>query len=233
MNLETAFSSVRDSVVIVLALDTNDAPVASGSGTLIGDGSLILTCAHCLERYATPAIRTPGTNEARPVTAVHVDPQSDIAVLRASHPIGPAASLGRSAVVAIGQEAFVVGFPLGISSHKALSAHIAGFEPADGFDLIRIDASVNHGNSGGPLFDTNGRVIGVVNAKHGALSEFLDQVQNAKPGASISIGGIDPVVVLQQLIGEMKTNLNLGIGYAIPIDHAASLHSTIQAVARS
>ena len=91
----------------------------------------------------------------------------------------------------------------------------------------RIDASVNHGNSGGPLFNSVGELVGVVNAKHGSLSNFLQQVQNATPGASVSIVGINPIQVIQQLIGEMQRNLNLGIGYAIPTDHIGSLSSLV------
>ena len=93
---------------------------------------------------------------------------------------------------------------------------------------MRIDASVNHGNGGGPLFDLSGSQIGVVNAKHGSLSAFLDQIKQAQPMAMISIGGIDPVKAIQALIIEMEKNLNLGIGYAVPTDSIRNLHPTLQ-----
>ena len=68
----------------------------------------------------------------------------------------------------------------------------------------------------------------MVNAKHGSLSTFLKQVKNAQPGASMSIGGIDPIRVIQQLISEMQKNLNLGIGYAIPTDHIGSISPLVK-----
>ena len=104
-----------------------------------------------------------------------------------------------------------------------LSTHIASITASH----LRIDASVNHGNSGGPLFNVNGEQIGVVNAKHGSLSAFLTQVQAARPGAAIVVGGINPVEVLQRLIEEMQRNLNLGIGYAIPSARMKGLHPTL------
>lgn len=69
------------------------------------------------------------------------------------------------------------------------------------------------------MFNSEGELVGVINAKHGSLSNFLKQVQNSNSGGvMMSIGGIDPVQTLKQLIKEMQNNLNLGIGYAIPIN---------------
>src|SRR5206468_1853922 len=112
-----------------------------------------------------------------------------------------------------------VGFPMGVSEQTLFSAHIASIAG----DHLRIDASVNHGNSGGPLFDFDGKQIGVVNAKHGSLSQFLIQVRDAKGGGRMFIAGIDPVKTIQVLIEEMQKNLNLGIGYAIPTARIKSL----------
>lgn len=143
----------------------------------------------------------------------------DIAIIEFPHKIGPAVRIKDSNTVKIGNEAFVVGFPNNIDKITALSANIAGFENKGNIELIRIDCSVNHGNSGGPLFNAEGELVGVINAKHGSLSNFLKQVQNAKSGGVMfSIGGIDPIKTIQQLIKEMQNNLNLGIGYAIPIN---------------
>jgi len=84
---------------------------------------------------------------------------------------------------------------------------------------------VNHGNSGGPLFNLSGEQIGVVNAKHGSLSTFLHQIMIANPSGQLFISGINPITVIQQLISEMQKNLNLGIGYAIPTATLRSMHT--------
>jgi S1-C subfamily serine protease len=98
-------------------------------------------------------------------------PENDIAVLRASHPpaqIVPA-TLGNPRAMRIGDEAFVVGNPLGLygsMSAGVISGFDRSFQPQNSGQklqgLIQIDAAVNPGNSGGPLLNRNGQVIGIV-----------------------------------------------------------------------
>lgn len=228
MDFSQAFQIIQGSVVNVLALDAQKAPVSSGSGVIIGDGTLVLTCAHCLVPNTRTIARFSGSNNGQIANILFQNQQSDIALLQFQQSLGPAVTIRSSSSILIGHEAFVVGFPNNIDKITALSANIAGFEPNGGFDLIRLDASVNHGNSGGPLFNAAGELIGIVNAKHGSLSNFLQQIQQARPQAMMQIGGIDPVQAIQQLISEMQRNLNLGIGYAIPTDHLGQLNTTIR-----
>ena len=227
MDFSQAFQSIQGSVVNVLALNAQNAPVSSGSGVIIGNGDLVLTCAHCLIPNTNTMARFSSANNRQMANIFFQDKQSDIALLKFPQPIGTPAKIRSSSTVLIGHEAFVVGFPNSIDKITALSANIAGFEPSNGFDLIRLGASVNHGNSGGPLFNASGELIGIVNAKHGSLSSFLYQIRTARPGAMVSIGGIDPVQAIQKLIAEMQKNLNLGIGYAIPTDHIGTLNPRI------
>ena len=227
MDFSTVFQNIQGSVVNVLALDAQNNAVSSGSGAIIGAGNLVLTCAHCIIPNTTTVARFSGQNNGQIGNVVFIDQQVDVAVIQFQNTIGPPATLRTSSSVLVGNEVFVVGFPNNISQVTALSGNVAGFEPDQNFSYIRIDASVNHGNSGGPLFNSAGELVGVVNAKHGSLSNFLQQIQSAQPGASMSIGGINPVQAIQQLIGEMQRNLNLGIGYAIPIDHVGTLNNLV------
>lgn len=225
MPLTQVYQSVKSSVVQVHALNST-VSVSSGSGSIIGNGRHVLTCAHCVTAGAQMAIANPmQANHALFANVIFSDAQKDIALLELPSPIGPPATLENSSSCAIGNGVFVVGFPMGITDQVLLSAYIASITPTS----IRLDASVNHGNSGGPLFNLAGRQIGVINAKHGSLSDFLTQVKNARPGASMSIGGLDPVKIIQQLITEMEINLNLGIGYAIPTAIIKLLHPILNA----
>jgi serine protease Do len=145
---------------------------------------------------------------------------ADVALLEFPASVGIPLTLADSSMVNIGDDSFVVGFPMGITEQVLLGAHVASITPSS----FRIDASVNHGNSGGPLLNVDGAQIGIVNAKHGSLSAFLNQVSTHRPGAGIIVGGIDTIGTIQQLIIEMQKNLNLGIGYAVATKQIKTLH---------
>lgn len=228
MDFSQSFKQVRDSVLHILAMKDSREIVSSCSGVLVLDGSVAITCAHCVFDGIRIFARLPRKDTLIEGKLHKTDAGKDIAIIRFPNQIGLAVKMKNSDTVEIGQEAFIAGFPLNITSITTLLAHIAGFEQHEGFDLIRIDASINHGLSGGPLFNICGELIGIVNAKHGSLSGFLKRVETAQPGARISIGGIDPVEAIQQLIREMKINLNLGIGYAIPINVVGSVDNDIK-----
>ncbi len=220
MPLTQVYQQVNRSVVQVLALQGQN-PVSFGSGTIISNGKFVLTCAHCVIPAMQMSIADPATpGRAIFGNVIFSDPNADIAILEFANSVGPAATLANSSSCAVGNGAFVVGFPMGVTEKTLFSAHIASITPSG----LRIDASVNHGNSGGPLFNLQGEQIGVVNAKHGSLSQFLTQIKNAQPMAMMSIGGIDPVKAIQILIEEMQKNLNLGIGCAIKTSDIKTLH---------
>ncbi len=218
--LTNAYKKVKDGVVQVLALQ-GQTPISFGSGSIIDSGKIVLTCAHCIVPGTQTAIAEPN-NACRAILGkvIFSDATKDIALIEFKEPVGTPIKIGDSNSCEIGNKTFVVGFPMGVTEKTLFSAYIASITQA-GF---RIDASVNHGNSGGPLFNMKGEQIGVINAKHGSLSKFLQFIKNARPGAMISIGGIDPVQAIQQLIAEMQKNLNLGIGYAIKTSDIKKLH---------
>jgi S1-C subfamily serine protease len=222
MDFSNEYNNVQNSVIRVISIinqgGINQQIVSAGSGVLIDNGKRVLTCSHCIVANTITVGVLSGQNNGQIGIVIFNDVNLDIAIIEFQQTLGPGVVLGNSNNTQIGQEAFVVGFPSHTTNITALGAHIAGFEPNNGIELIKIDASVNHGNSGGPLFNSAGELIGIVNSKFGNLSSFLNQIQQANTGGiSMAIGGIDPVQVLQQLISEMKKNLNLGMGSAVPL----------------
>jgi S1-C subfamily serine protease len=141
-----------------------------GSGVVIDDRGDILTSLHVVANAADIQLTfADGTQSSAQVTVKQ--PENDIAVLRASHP--PAqlvpATLGNPHAMRVGDEAFVVGNPFGLygsMSAGVISGFDRSFQPPNSnqklHGLIQIDAAVNPGNSGGPLLNRDGEVIGIV-----------------------------------------------------------------------
>ena len=163
------YEHVAPSVVQVIATGAGAEP-SSGAGVIVDDQADILTSLHIVKDAKTVTVRFfDGTESRADVTATLAD--KDIAVLRPQS--APAklvpATMGDPSRLFVGAPAFVIGHPFGLTS--SLSAGVVsglgrsigapGLEkPLTG--LIQFDAAVNPGNSGGPLVDSNGEVVGIV-----------------------------------------------------------------------
>jgi S1-C subfamily serine protease len=146
--------------------------IGVGSGVVIDDQGDILTALHVVEDATEIAIVFADGSESS-ADIVSSEPEMDIAVLHPHEPPGliVPAVLGNPNNMRVGDEAFAVGNPLGLAGSMSAGV-ISGFDrtlPAneDGrqFEgLIQFDAAVNPGNSGGPLLNRRGQVIGIVTA---------------------------------------------------------------------
>ena len=143
--------------------------MGTGSGVLIGKDGKVLTAAHVVEAADAVAVefRNGETVAARIVSA---DSAADVALLEVEYvPRGiDAAGLGDSNGVEIGDQVFVVGTPFGMS-HTLTVGHISARRNAPienpfatPVELFQTDAALNAGNSGGPMFNLAGDVIGIV-----------------------------------------------------------------------
>jgi putative serine protease PepD len=148
---------------------------ATGSGVIFAADGHVLTNAHVVDGADAITV-TLATAEPLRARLVGSDPLNDLAVLRVRHAALPVASFGRSADLAVGDAAIVVGSPFGfqgsVTSGIVSALHrvvrIPGAQgPGTGNDLvdaIQTDAAINPGNSGGALADGSGRVVGISSA---------------------------------------------------------------------
>jgi len=139
----------------------------SGSGFFITDQGYILTNNHVVEgTKEVNIVLSDGTEQK--ATIVGTDLYSDIAVLKADGKVPAVAKLGNSDVLKPGESVIAIGSPLGNFKNTVtvgvVSATGRSIDTGNGYqveDLIQTDAAINHGNSGGPLVDLAGEVIGI------------------------------------------------------------------------
>lgn len=139
----------------------------SGSGVIISDKGYILTNNHVIDGVTGITI-TLADGSTEPATLVGADLYSDIAVLKITGKIPGVASLGNSDVLTPGDTAIAIGSPLGDFKNTVtvgvISATGRSIDTGNGYSidgLIQTDAAINQGNSGGPLVNLAGQVIGI------------------------------------------------------------------------
>jgi serine protease Do len=177
-------------------LGTTSSSSISGTGFIVTQDGYILTNYHVISKAygeglgATVVMHDGSSYEA---SIVGVEESNDIAVLKIDATNLSAVNIGDSSDISVGDMVYTVGNPLGeldfsmsVGYVSALDRSVKTDEEADAIDMFQIDAAVNSGNSGGPVYNSRGEVIGVVTAKY-------------------SDTGVE------------------GIGFAIPINDAASI----------
>jgi putative serine protease PepD len=187
-----------------------DTEMGTGSGVVIRPDGYILTNNHVVSVAANGGTITADFYKGRqkvPARIVGRDPKTDLAVVRVDVTNLPAATLGQSSSLVVGDPVVALGAPLGLSSTvtsgiiSALDRNVEVPSENGGpagllIGAIQTDAAINPGNSGGPLVDQRGQVIGI----NSAIA--------AAPGSTGSGG-------------------NIGVGFAIPIDYARSIADEI------
>jgi S1-C subfamily serine protease len=175
--------------------------VQSGTGFVWDDAGNIVTNNHVVEGTTSLAVRL-ATGEAIAAEIVGTAPNYDLAVvrLRNSQTIPKPVAIGSSADLKVGQFAFAIGNPFGLDqtlTFGVISALHRRLPTSSGHQIsnvIQTDAAVNPGNSGGPLLDSSGRVVGVNTA---IISPS---------GSNAGIGFAIPVDIINRVVPELIHN---------------------------
>ena len=136
---------------------------AQGSGFLVSADGLILTNAHVVDGAKEVTVKLSDHREFK-AKVLGADKSSDIAVLKIEGHGLPTVQIGNSDQIGVGDYVLAIGQPFGLE--ETATAGIVSAKgrslPGDGYvPFIQTDAAVNPGNSGGPLFDSNGSVVGI------------------------------------------------------------------------
>lgn len=152
----------------------------SGSGFILSEDGYILTNYHVIETaYANNLDVTVMLYDGTKYTAsiVGFEADNDVAVLKIDAEGLSAVSFGDSDALTMGETVYAVGNPLGELAYSMSTGTISGLdrvitteESVEGINMFQIDAAVNPGNSGGPVYNSRGGVVGIVTAKSGATN---------------------------------------------------------------
>jgi putative serine protease PepD len=199
--LEAAAAKVLPSVVNVAVSSRSGS--GNGSGIILSSDGYILTNDHVVEG-ATEITVQYGTDNLT-ATVVGTDPVTDIAVIRIQRSGLPAATIGSSNYLKVGETVIAIGSPFGldktVTSGIVSALHrsdlVSGTNGISSYtNLIQTDAAINPGNSGGALADLSGAVVGMN-------------------------------TLIQSPSGQLGAAQSAGIGFAIPIDFAKATADTL------
>ncbi len=167
---------------------------AVGSGFIISDDGMIVTNHHVVEGAETVTIKMADGKE-HDAKIIGSDPLTDIALLDIEGDAYPTVSFGSSDALRVGEEVIAVGSPFGLGGSVTagiVSAKSRNINSGPFDDFIQTDAAINRGNSGGPLFNLEGDVVGVNTAIY------------SPDGGSVGIGFSVPSDLVTDIVADLQ-----------------------------
>ncbi len=197
---------------------------SSCSGTFVDPSGLVLTAYHCVANGAPVRVETHDGRRAVGRT-LRADPAHDLALVEVTA-LGPAAPVLTLRVEdpALGERLWAIGHPYAAAANGPLTGTLRwsvseGVASAVGATFLQTDAALNPGNSGGPLLDASGRILGVVSRKLAAdnisfatrASLARSLVESGPPpallGGTWNVGGLLAATRTQQVAGALEFSL--------------------------
>ena len=171
--------------------------VSTGSGFVVSANGYVVTNHHVVEGASSIAITMyDGTKYA--ATLIGSDSTNDVAVLKINETVSLVpVEIGSSEELKVGDQVVAIGNPLGELTSTLTVGYVSAKERSvntDGLsiNMIQTDAAINSGNSGGPLFNSKGQVIGITTAKYSGSSSSGASIEGI--GFAIPIDDVMPIV---------------------------------------
>ena len=221
MDYSKQIEKIKQSVALVLKFtgekDASGQEIYySASGFVFKEKGTLITCNHAVIGSTRMQIKFPDSPNPIDAVILKQDASHDFAILKFSDDSRIPLNMADVSKVKEGVPVFFCGYPINLNiftSHQGIISAIAPDPLGNRWYLV--DGPSNHGNSGGPLFDKKGDVVGIMQAKHfNDNDSFLKSISNLQEGA-LSLYGNDLVKIYKRLI----TNIQLGIGQAVPIEY--------------
>ena len=206
--------------------ETESTGGAAGTGIIVSADGYILTNKHVISGAEKVWVVLDDGTTLSDVSIVATDPLNDVAFLKiANAPTLPAATLGDSKTITVGQQVIAIGIALGQYQNSVTSGIISGagrslvatdssYQNAESLtDMIQTDAAINSGNSGGPLVNAAGEVIGIntavsegnglgfaipISSIKGMLKSLLTAGSATRAYAGVAYSTIDAATALEE-----------------------------------
>ena len=223
LSIQDIYKKVNPSTVTVLT-GMRDGSAMVGTGVIITEDGYILTNAHVVAGGSECYVAL-DTGDDYPARLLGLDEEKDLAVLKIDGSGLPAAEFGDSDALTVGDPVYAIGNPLGVELRGTLTDGIVSAINRDVYvdgatmTLIQTNAALNNGNSGGPLINQYGQVIGINTMKMGSSSDAsVEGLGFAIPISSaaymvndlIAFGKIRPEVVLGVSVSIASVTLDSG-----------------------
>lgn len=195
---------------------------SAGTGFIITEDGFIITNHHVIDNAASITV-VMADGSQYPARLIGSDATNDVAVVKIDRTGLDPVTLGSSSALVVGDQVVAIGNALGELSSSLTVGYISGMDrdvSTDGtvINMIQTDVAINSGNSGGPLFNARGEVIGITTAKYSGATSTGASIE----GISFAIPINDALEILPDLVeyGYVKSAY-LGI-YAADVDEATA-----------
>jgi regulator of sirC expression with transglutaminase-like and TPR domain len=162
--VEELAASVRKSLVVVHSTGRDGRALGQGTGFVINDSGLIATARHVIGDGRPVRVEL---TDGRSIPVTHVEASSeklDMVILRVASTDMPALPLAEAEIIAQGRNVVAMGHPHGLTN-SIVAGVVSGTRDVDGVTMLQLAMSIEPGNSGGPVVDRQGRVVGMVTLK--------------------------------------------------------------------
>lgn len=211
LSLQQLYSECAPSVVAIYGYVDGKSGFYWGTGVVLSEDGLILTNTHVLEECSSAVVKL-FDNSEYDATLVGADAVSDIAVLKIEADGLTPASFGTSGNLAVGDRVAAIGNPLGENFRTTMTdGIISAIErgityKGHSMTLLQTNTAINEGNSGGPLFNMYGQVVGITNMKMISMYSSIEGIGFAIPSSTVA-------TVVNSLIeyGEVRGRPSIGI----------------------
>ena len=173
-SFDSAELTKKISPAVVLVTGVTDEGKVLGTGFVLSSDGKIATNLHVIRDYRSGGVQLPSGDKFDSFSVLAFDERKDIAIIKIAGFDLPTVTLGNSNSIQVGEHVLTMGNPLGLqgSVTTGVVSSLRDDPFGGGFKMIQTDASVNPGNSGGPLVNQMGEVIGIIRYKIGGTENL-------------------------------------------------------------